>query len=130
MPGAIDDTLKHLTELSPQDWVIQGGWSSAPAQVIDADIATISGATEGVRAMKESVTYMAIIEEGAQEMLLFQGRHCFGEPSTQVVAALNAVTSVSGLEELGVRLLHVSSWEDLLGLNGPGRRSRGRKKNS
>jgi len=46
MPGAIDDTLKHLTELSPRDWVVQGGWPAAPAQVIDADIATISGATE------------------------------------------------------------------------------------
>ena len=45
MPGPMDDTLKHLTELSPQDWVVHGGWAAAPASVIDADIATISGAT-------------------------------------------------------------------------------------
>jgi len=48
MPGLLDDTLKHLTELSPQDWVIEGGWCAAAATVIDADIATISGATDKV----------------------------------------------------------------------------------
>jgi hypothetical protein len=301
MPGPIDDTLKHLTELSPQDWVVQGGWSAAPATVIDADIATITGATDkvirvagrpdwllavdfqaghdtvaklpdlllyssalfkrhglgvrsllvlldrgadsprrtglyergfpgepfdvalryrvvrvwqmapqqwlagglglvplaplgnvrhqelpaliaqmkrrlerevsasqaaelwsaayilmglryeqaliqrllqGVVTMKESVTYRAILEEGeaqgltkgkieeARKMLLLQGQSQFGEPPPEVVAALNALTDVSRLEELGVRLLRVSSWEELLGLNGAGRRGRGRKKTS
>lgn len=48
MPGHLDDTLKHLTELSAQDWVVRGGWSAAPATLIDADIATISGATDKV----------------------------------------------------------------------------------
>jgi hypothetical protein len=48
MPGPIDDTLKHLTELSPQDWVVQGGWSTATATVIEADIATITGASDKV----------------------------------------------------------------------------------
>ena len=281
MPGTIDDTLKHLTELSPQDWVVQGGWPTAPARIIDADIATITGATDkvirvsgrpdwllavdfqaghdsvakppdmllynsalhkrhhlmvrsllvllhrgadspqltglyergfpeepfdvalryrvvrvwqvaaaqwlagglgllplaplgevrheelsaviaqmkerlerevsprqaaelwsaayylmglryepafvrillqGVRTMKESSTYMATIEEGKEEearkFLLMLGRSRFGEPSPQVVAALNGLTDLSRLEELGVRLLHVSSWEELLGLNG------------
>src|SRR5207245_9027412 len=48
VPGPIDDTLKHLTELSPQDWVVRGGWSAAPATLIDADIATLTGATDKV----------------------------------------------------------------------------------
>jgi hypothetical protein len=48
MPGPIDDTLKHLTELSPEDWVEQGGWPRARATLIDADIATITGATDKV----------------------------------------------------------------------------------
>jgi predicted transposase YdaD len=48
MPGPIDDTLKHLTELSPQDWVVYGGWPPAPASLIDADVATITGATDKV----------------------------------------------------------------------------------
>jgi predicted transposase YdaD len=46
MPGPIDDALKQLTELSPQDWVVRGGWPAAPATLIDADIATISGAAD------------------------------------------------------------------------------------
>ena len=48
MPGQFDDTLKHLTELSPQDWVLRGGWTPAPAALIDADIATLTGATDKV----------------------------------------------------------------------------------
>jgi hypothetical protein len=48
MPGQSDDTLKQLTERSPADWVTHGGWPAAPATVIDADIATISGATDKV----------------------------------------------------------------------------------
>jgi hypothetical protein len=48
MPGPADDVLKHLTELSAPDWVVRGGWRPAPARVIDADIATISGAADKV----------------------------------------------------------------------------------
>ncbi|HZV08071.1 MAG TPA: hypothetical protein VE999_23515 [Gemmataceae bacterium] len=295
MPGPIDDTLKHLTELAPQDWVVQGGWPAAPARLIDADIATIAGAADkvirvagrpdwllavdfqvghdtlaklpdlllynsalfkrhglrvrsllvllhrgadspqltglyergfpgepfdvalhyrvlrvwevpaqhwlsgslglvplaplgdvqqqdlpsviaqmkqrleqeappgqaadlwsavyilmgmryeeslvqrllqGISTMKESVTYQAIIREGeakgkaaeARKMILMQGREKFGEPSSEVEAALSVLSDVNRLEDLGVRLLRVSSWEELLGLNGPGRRGRGRKK--
>jgi hypothetical protein len=46
MPGPIDDALKHLTELSPEDWVVRGGWPAASAALLDADIGTISGATD------------------------------------------------------------------------------------
>src|SRR5438105_5140841 len=46
MPGPIDDALKHLTELSPQDWVVRAGWPPAAAALIDADIGTISGAAD------------------------------------------------------------------------------------
>ena len=48
MPGPVDDTLKYLTELSPQDWVQHGGWPAAPVGLIDADIATVTGATDKV----------------------------------------------------------------------------------
>lgn len=296
MPGPIDDTFKHLTELSPQDWVVQGGWPPAPATTIDTDIATISGAADkvirvagwphwllsvdfqtghdtlarlpdlllynsalyrrhrllvrtllvlvhpgadsprltglyergfpgepfdvafryhtlrvwevpaerwlagglgtvplapvgevrqeelpavidqmkrrlervprgeaaklwfatyylmnlryegalietllqGVSNMDESEFYQNIIRKGealgeareARKMLLLQGRSRFGEPPPEAVAALDAVTDLSRLEELGVRLLQVSSWQELLGLNGQSRRGRGRRKSS
>jgi hypothetical protein len=296
MPGPIDNALKHLTEWSPVDWVVQGGWSAAAATLIDADIATISGATDkvirvaarrdwllavdfqaghdtlaklpdlllynsalfkkhglpvrsmlvllhrgadspqltgvyergfedeppdvtlryrivrvwevpaqqwlsgglglvplaplgavqrdelpaviaqmqqrferdttreqaadlwsathilmglryeqpliqtllqGVLAlMKESVTYQAILQEGesrgeareARKILLMLGRDHFGEPSPEVIAALDAMTDVQKLEEVTRRVLHAASWQELLGLNGP--RRRGRKKTS
>ncbi len=90
----------------------------------------------GVLTMKESVTYQAILEEGkaegkaeeARNMILLMGRSLFGEPSAEAEAALNALSDVRRLEKLGVRLLRASSWEELLGLDGPSRRGRGRKK--
>jgi hypothetical protein len=305
MPGPIDDTLKHLTELSPQEWVVRGGWTAAPATLIDADIATLTGATDkvirvagppdwllavdfqaghdtlaklpdlplynsalfkrhglrvrnllvilhrgadsppltgwyergfvgeafdvalryrcvrvwevpaeqwlssglglvplaplgevqpgelpaviakmkqrldlavpprervelwsatyilmglryeraliqtllqGVVTMKESVTYQAILEEGeargeakgeakgkaeeARKILLLLGRDQFGEPSAKVQAALDALTDVNRLEELTLRLKHAATWQELLGLPGPRRRSARRKPSS
>jgi hypothetical protein len=297
MPGPIDDALKHLTELSPQDWVVRGGWPAAAAALIDADIGTISGAADkavrvsstpdwllaidfqaghdsvaklsdlllynsalfkrhglpvrtllvllhrradsrkltglyergfpgepfdaalryrivrvweipaatwlsgglglvplaplgsvqkadlpavlaqmkqrfdreassqakelwsavyilmglryeramvqsllrGVVTMKESVTYQAILEEGeaigeakgkaeeARKVLQLLGREQFGEPSAKVAALLDAVTDLGRLEALMIRLLHVKTWDELLGGNGA-TRPRGRRK--
>ncbi len=84
--------------------------------------------------MKESVTYQAILEEGeaneARKILLLLGRRRFGEPSSEAVAALDGVTDVQKLEELAVRLLQATSWQELLGLNGPGRGGRRQRKTS
>lgn len=314
MPGPIDDVLKHLTELSPQDWVVRGGWPAAAAALIDADIGTISGAADkairvsgtldwllaidfqsghdslaklpdlllynsalfkrhdlpvrtllvllhrgadsrkltglyergfsgepfdaalhyrilrvwevpaaawlsgglglvplaplgnvrnadlpavvtqmkqrfdreapsqakelwsaayilmglryeqamvqtllrGVVDMKESVTYQAILEEGmaegiakgiakgmakgmaegkakgeveeARKLLLLTGRERFGEPPTKIMALLDAVTDLDRLEALIIRLLHVKTWEELLGMNGTTRHPRRQRK--
>jgi hypothetical protein len=101
--------------------------------------ALIQAVLKGVANMKESVTYQAILEEGktegsvqeARKMILLQGRSRFKQPaSPQVVAALEAITEASQLEELGVRLLQVSSWQELLGTNGAGRRGRRRTPSS
>ena len=90
----------------------------------------------GVMSLEESVTYQAILRKGeakgkateARRMLLLVGRAHFGEPSARVVAALEALSDVSDLETLGIRLLQAASCEELLGLNGSARRPRGRKK--
>ena len=52
----------------------------------------------------------------------------FGEPSAKIVALLDAVTDLSRLEALAIRLLHVKTWEKLLGVNGTARQPRRRKK--
>src|SRR5438132_963225 len=62
MPGPLDDALKHLTELSPQDWVVQGGWSGTRATVIDADIATIAGAADKVIRVKAQPDWLLAVD--------------------------------------------------------------------
>jgi hypothetical protein len=75
---------------------------------------------QGVRAVRESDTYMAIIDEGrldeAKRILLRLGRKRFGPPTEAVEAFLSAFTEddIDRLEQLGERLLDVSSWQDLL----------------
>jgi hypothetical protein len=89
--------------------------------------ALIDSLLQGVMAMEESVTYQKIIKKGealgkalgkveeARRLLLLQGRNRFGETSPEVQSALDALTDVNHLEELSVRLLHVASWQELLG---------------
>jgi predicted transposase YdaD len=76
---------------------------------------------QGVRAMKESSTYQAILAEGeavgraeeARKVLLLLGGKQFGPPDPQVRAAITAA-NLERLERLTERLLDVSSWDELL----------------
>jgi predicted transposase YdaD len=94
----------------------------------------------GVRGMRESVTYQAILEEGvlrgreegrgegelteARRMIVLAGRRRLGEPSPVVSAALEQIASRERLEALMVRLVEhpdsVETWEELLGGGAPG----------
>jgi predicted transposase YdaD len=73
---------------------------------------------QGVRAMKESSTYQAILDEGRAEgvrrVLLLLGGKQFGPPDARTRAAIEAITTPDRLERLTERLLDVSSWEELL----------------
>jgi hypothetical protein len=62
MPGEFDDILKNLTEWSSRDWVVRGGWTSAPTRVIDADIATISGAADKVIRVTSSPDWLLSVD--------------------------------------------------------------------
>jgi predicted transposase YdaD len=80
---------------------------------------------KGVRNMKESTTYQAILEEGhakgveegsleeARELLLRLGRKRFGAPDRRVSSAIQRL-DVKKLEQLVDRLLDASSWTELL----------------
>jgi hypothetical protein len=72
----------------------------------------------GVRAMKESSTYQAILDEGRAEgvrkVLLLLGGKKLGPPDARTRAAIEAITAPDRLERLTGRLLDVSSWEELL----------------
>ena len=87
---------------------------------------------QAVLNMRESVTYQAILKEGRLEevrnVLLLQGRDQLGVPSAKIIALLFAETDLGRLEALANRLLHVKTWEKLLGVNGTARHPRGRRK--
>lgn len=73
---------------------------------------------KGVRAMRESVTYQAILDEGRvealQKTILRQGRELFGPPDEGTTAALTAIDDLDRLELLSVQLLGVKTWQELL----------------
>jgi hypothetical protein len=81
---------------------------------------------EGVRGMKESSTYQAILAEGEakgaakgavmahKHTLLTLGSQRFGQPDERTRAHLAAMTDVEQLERLIGRLLIAGSWEELL----------------
>ena len=78
---------------------------------------------QGVQSMKESVTYQAIIEEGeikrSKKMLLLQGNRRFGPADASTQAAIEAIDDLDRLEELGLRLLEVGNWKELLARSSP-----------
>jgi predicted transposase YdaD len=93
--------------------------------------------------MKESTTYQAILAEGeakgeargraegrleeARHFLLALGEAHLGPPDAAVQRALEAITEVPRLEELGLRVHAVRSWAELLALPASRRRNSRRK---
>ena len=97
----------------------------------------------GVRSMKESVTYQAILEDGeakgleqgleqgkvegalaqAKKVLRLQGDARFGVPDAATAQALEQLNELPRLDALLVRLPHVHSWQELLGRPAPRRRN-------
>jgi len=82
---------------------------------------------KGVRQMRESTTYMAILEEGRalsdaegarrfRDTLLALGTKRFGAPDASTRAAIEAVTDQDRLTELTKHVLDVESWAELLKL--------------
>jgi hypothetical protein len=74
----------------------------------------------GVRAMKDSDTYLAIMEEGeeqhAKAMILRQGQKRFGPADEATTARLSGITDLDRLDALIDRLFDATatSWQELL----------------
>jgi hypothetical protein len=85
-----------------------------------------------VLGMEESTTYQAIVRRGraeeARRLLLLMGETKFGAPDDNVRAALDSITDVAQLEEVGVRLMSVDSWQELLPTQTPQRRPSRRRR--
>jgi predicted transposase YdaD len=73
---------------------------------------------EGILEMEQSSTYQALVRrsraEEARRMLLLQGETKFGPPDAATRAALESLDDLARLEELGVRLMIASTWQELL----------------
>ena len=73
-------------------------------------------------AMRESVTFQAILEEGEQtgrikelhRTILRLGRRRFGEADEAIRNQIEAMRDIERLEDLTERLLIVSSWDELI----------------
>lgn len=73
---------------------------------------------QGVRAMRESSAYQAILDEGrveeAQRWVLMLAGQKFGSPSGDITATLTAITDLERLHRMGGRISIVSNWNELL----------------
>jgi predicted transposase YdaD len=76
---------------------------------------------QGVKAMRESESYMGILEEGAiaevKKLILRVGQRSLGTPDETVHAALSALAAAENLERLErmiERIHQVKSWQELL----------------
>jgi hypothetical protein len=73
---------------------------------------------QGVGAMRDSDTYLAILDEGhveeAKKLLFLLGKKFLGPPGEPVMATLAAITDLERLELLLERLSDVKSWQELL----------------
>ena len=76
----------------------------------------------GIRNMRDSLTYQAILEEGRvegevrgeQRLLLRQGAARLGPPDDHTRSRILSTTDINALERLGVRILTASTWDELL----------------
>lgn len=57
-----DPTLKTLVEVGPADWTVFAGQPAAPTRIIDADIATVSGAADKVLRVEAIPPYLLHLE--------------------------------------------------------------------
>ena len=86
------------------------------------DEAQAQNLLEGARGMNDSVTYQAIPREGrlegqleeARMMLVRLGTEKFQEPEGLILRRIEAIDDLEGLETLEIRVLHASSWGELL----------------
>jgi hypothetical protein len=72
----------------------------------------------GVRAMQESDTYLAILDEGqaklARKYILIVGEERIGPPDEAVKTQLEAITDLERLDRMLRRALKASSWQEIV----------------
>jgi len=130
LPGVIRRMEERLEREAPPE-VIGDLWTTTLLLMgLRYDQEETGRLLRGVRAMKESVTYQAILEEGEargeargraegrtegkREDLFRLGRKRFGPPSTEIAAAIEALTDPQQIEAIIDRIFDAASWQELL----------------
>jgi predicted transposase YdaD len=83
--------------------------------------ALVAALLQGVHAMKESVTYQAIVEEkvvqARQEDLLQISSKRFGKPDESIARRVRGIVDPKALSKLVDRILDTATWDELLTLS-------------
>jgi predicted transposase YdaD len=126
LPGIVHHLVDRITQEAPPEQVatlltaayVLTGLRTSHERAIEL--------FQGVRAMRDSTTYQAILDEGraeglargradeARKILLRQGRKRFGVSGAEVEAALQGITDLERLERMSEAVLDASGWQEVL----------------
>jgi predicted transposase YdaD len=123
LPGVIERLKKKLD--TPRYRKVAGPlWTAVDVLMgLRYDRAMVEHLLQGVRGMKESVTYQAIVEEGvvkgrleeARGTLYFLGEQKFKKPAGPLVrAAIERINDPDELRRLSARVMDVGGWDELV----------------
>ena len=135
LPAVVERMAERLSHEAPPD-IASNLWTATLLLMgLRYDEREARELLRGVRQMRESVTYQAILEEGrvegreagreegqeigrtieARRLLLRLAERRFGTPPAWATAAIEATTDIDRLEQLSLELLTAKGWDDLLG---------------
>src|SRR5438128_6902982 len=91
-----DATLKDLVECGPADWPVLANLPTAPTRIIDADIATVSGAGDKVLRVDAKPPYLLHLEflsghDAADQPLLLHKRNVLLEDRHKLMVRTLAI---------------------------------------
>ncbi len=124
MAGVVQQVIERLLEKAPKDQVRRLLTAAYVLTGLRVPRQVARDLFQGVRAMRESDTYMEILDEGrdegrveeAKKLLLHWGKKSLGVPGKADKAVLAAITDVQRLERLHYHLGDVKTWQELLAI--------------
>ncbi len=122
LPGVIERMAERLRRHRPRGQAAALWTATYVLLGLHYEPSFVNHLLQGVMEMEESTTYQYLIAKGehqgalreARKTLLVQGRDRFGPPPEETIAAIEGMDDLERLEQLHVRVLHVSSWDELL----------------
>jgi predicted transposase YdaD len=129
-PERLPEVIRRIGERLERDappGLVGELWAATDVLMgLQYDEALTAHLLRGVRGMRESATYQAILREGREEgliegealgarrIILNLGTRRLGPPSATTVAALARISDLDVLQRLADSVLDASSWEEIL----------------